>query len=132
MNAECFLKKRCLVLPLLTCSNIQQSFSRGSLVKHNLFTQHHIWFCVLAEFSKWLTIFFFYFLQGLNFQTANLSRLDLRYINFKYAILRNANLSGANLSYCNFERADLSGAVLDVSVHSVFIRQHINLFTNIL
>ncbi|CAE1276726.1 KCTD9 [Acanthosepion pharaonis] len=51
--------------------------------------------------------------QGLNFQTANLSRLDLRYINFKYAILRNANLSGANLSYCNFERADLSGAVLD-------------------
>lgn len=51
--------------------------------------------------------------QGLNFQMANLSRLDLRSINFKYAILRKANLSGANLSNCNFERADLSGAVLD-------------------
>lgn len=51
--------------------------------------------------------------QGMNFMNANLSKLDLRYINFKYAILKNANLSGANLSYCNFERADLSHAVLD-------------------
>lgn len=51
--------------------------------------------------------------QGVNFTGANLSKLDLRYINFKYAILRKANLSGANLSYCNFERADLCGATLD-------------------
>ncbi|PVD24591.1 hypothetical protein C0Q70_15075 [Pomacea canaliculata] len=51
--------------------------------------------------------------QGVNFTGANLSKLDLRYINFKYAILRKANLSGANLSYCNFERADLSSATLD-------------------
>ncbi|XP_060551282.1 BTB/POZ domain-containing protein KCTD9-like [Ruditapes philippinarum] len=51
--------------------------------------------------------------QGMNFAGANLSKLDLRGINFKYAILKNANLSGANLSYCNFERSDLSRAVLD-------------------
>lgn len=51
----------------------------------------------------------------MNFTNANLSKLDLRYINFKYAVLKNANLSGANLSYCNFERADLCHAVLDVS-----------------
>lgn len=51
--------------------------------------------------------------QGINFTGANLSKLDLRYVNFKYAILKNANLSGANLSYCNFERADLSKAILD-------------------
>lgn len=51
--------------------------------------------------------------QGVNFTGANLSKLDLRYINFKYAILRKANLSGANLSYCNFERADLCGTTLD-------------------
>lgn len=51
--------------------------------------------------------------QGLNFTGANLSKLDLRYINFKYAILRHTNLSGANLSHCNFERADLSKSVLD-------------------
>lgn len=50
----------------------------------------------------------------MNFTNANLSKLDLRYINFKYAVLKNANLSGANLSYCNFERADLCHAVLDV------------------
>lgn len=54
-------------------------------------------------------------IQGMNFTNANLSKLDLRYINFKYAVLKNANLSGANLSYCNFERADLCHAVLDVS-----------------
>ena len=51
--------------------------------------------------------------QGLNFANANLSRLDLRNINFKYAILKGADLSGANLSFCNFERADLSNAKLD-------------------
>lgn len=51
--------------------------------------------------------------QGLNFCGTNLSKLDLRYINFKYAILRGANLSGATMLYCNFERADLSAANLD-------------------
>ncbi|GFO35703.1 BTB/POZ domain-containing protein kctd9-like [Plakobranchus ocellatus] len=51
--------------------------------------------------------------QGMNFTGANLSKLDLRFINFKYAILRRANLSGANLSFCNFERADLGKAVVD-------------------
>ncbi|XP_059173264.1 BTB/POZ domain-containing protein KCTD9-like [Physella acuta] len=51
--------------------------------------------------------------QGMNFAGANLSKLDLRYINFKYAILKNANLSGANLSFCNFERADLCHATID-------------------
>ncbi|KAK2157130.1 hypothetical protein LSH36_197g01010 [Paralvinella palmiformis] len=51
--------------------------------------------------------------QGLNFTGANLSKLDLRNINFKYGIFKGADLSGANLSCCNFERADLSGAKLD-------------------
>ena len=51
----------------------------------------------------------------MNFTGANLSKLDLRYINFKYAILKNANLTGANCSYCNFERADLCKATVDVS-----------------
>lgn len=51
--------------------------------------------------------------QGMNFTGANLSKLDLRYINFKYAILKNSNLMGANLSYCNFERADLCKAKVD-------------------
>ena len=51
--------------------------------------------------------------QGMNFTGADLSKLDLRYVNFKYAVMKNTNLSGANLSSCNFERADLSGAILD-------------------
>ncbi|BFY98188.1 hypothetical protein BsWGS_01228 [Bradybaena similaris] len=51
--------------------------------------------------------------QGMNFAGANLSKLDLRYINFKYAILKNANLAGANLSFCNFERADMRRAIID-------------------
>jgi len=51
--------------------------------------------------------------QGMNFTGANLSKLDLRHINFKYAILKNSNLTGANLSYCNFERADLCKATVD-------------------
>ena len=53
--------------------------------------------------------------QGMDFTGSNLSKLDLRYINFKYAILKNANLAGANLSYCNFERADLSHTKMDSS-----------------
>ena len=56
----------------------------------------------------------------MNFTGANLSKLDLRGINFKYSILRDANLSGANLSYCNFERADLSHATIDVSIDFYF------------
>lgn len=75
------------------------------------------------QFLKWFVIrpsenlkgFLSHLIQGMNFTNANLSKLDLRYINFKYAVLKNANLSGANLSYCNFERADLCHAVLDVS-----------------
>lgn len=55
----------------------------------------------------------------MDFTGANLSKLDLRYINFKYAILKNSNLAGANLSYCNFERADLSHTKMDVS----FVKQ---------
>jgi len=51
--------------------------------------------------------------QGVNLEGTNLSKLDLRHVNFKYAILRKANLTCANLSYCNFERADLSMAKLD-------------------
>lgn len=53
--------------------------------------------------------------QGINFEGANLAKLDLRHVNFKYAILRRANLTSANLSFCNFERADLSGAKLDTA-----------------
>jgi len=51
--------------------------------------------------------------QGVNLEGTNLSKLDLRHVNFKYAVLRKANLTSANLSYCNFERADLSMARLD-------------------
>ena len=51
--------------------------------------------------------------QGMNFAGADMSKLDLRHINFKYAILRGANLTGANLSFCNFERADVSRATLN-------------------
>ncbi|KAK6174537.1 hypothetical protein SNE40_017793 [Patella caerulea] len=51
--------------------------------------------------------------QGMNFTGANLTKLDLRNINFKYAVLHKANLTGANLACCNFERADLSKAVFD-------------------
>lgn len=51
--------------------------------------------------------------QGVDLTGANLSKLDLRSINFKYAILKNANLSGCNLSYACLERADLSGCNLD-------------------
>ncbi|XP_015429583.1 PREDICTED: BTB/POZ domain-containing protein KCTD9 isoform X1 [Dufourea novaeangliae] len=50
--------------------------------------------------------------QGVNFVGADLSRLDLRNINFKYAVMRDCCLAGANLSGCCFERADLSHANL--------------------
>uniref|UniRef100_A0A673HBV8 BTB/POZ domain-containing protein KCTD9 n=1 Tax=Sinocyclocheilus rhinocerous TaxID=307959 RepID=A0A673HBV8_9TELE len=44
---------------------------------------------------------------------ADLSRLDLRYINFKMANLSRCNLTHANLCGTNLERADLSSANLD-------------------
>ncbi|XP_060829362.1 BTB/POZ domain-containing protein KCTD9 isoform X2 [Bombus pascuorum] len=50
--------------------------------------------------------------QGVNFVGADLSKLDLRNINFKYAIMRGCSLAGSNLSGCCFERADLSYANL--------------------
>ncbi|XP_071490498.1 BTB/POZ domain-containing protein KCTD9-like [Diadema antillarum] len=51
--------------------------------------------------------------QGMNFEGADLSKLDLKYINFTMSNLSLANLSGANLSYCCLERANLAGAKLD-------------------
>lgn len=51
--------------------------------------------------------------QGVDFSDADLSSLDLRNINFKYACLRRCNLEYANLSDCCLERANLSGAKLD-------------------
>ncbi|EFN74377.1 BTB/POZ domain-containing protein KCTD9 [Camponotus floridanus] len=50
--------------------------------------------------------------QGVDFVRADLSKLDLRNINFKYAIMHHCSLAGANLSGCCFERADLSYANL--------------------
>lgn len=51
--------------------------------------------------------------QGVNLRGADLSKLDLRSINFKYANLHGCKLIGANLSWCCLERADLSHAILD-------------------
>ncbi|XP_066151716.1 BTB/POZ domain-containing protein KCTD9 isoform X1 [Euwallacea fornicatus] len=51
--------------------------------------------------------------QGVNLAGADLSKLDLRSINFKYANMQRCNLTGANLSWCCLERADLSHAILD-------------------
>lgn len=51
--------------------------------------------------------------QGVNLAGADLSKLDLRNINFKYANLRSCKLMGSNLSWCCLERADLSQAILD-------------------
>lgn len=51
--------------------------------------------------------------QGVNMRGADLSKLDLRHINFKYANLQNCILTGSNLSWCCLERADLSHAILD-------------------
>ncbi|VEN41897.1 unnamed protein product [Callosobruchus maculatus] len=51
--------------------------------------------------------------QGVNLCGADLSRLDLRHINFKYANLQGCKLTGSNLSGCCLERADLSHAILD-------------------
>jgi BTB/POZ domain-containing protein KCTD9 len=51
--------------------------------------------------------------QGVNLAGSDLSRLDLRYINFKYACLHGCRIMGANLSWCCLERADLSHSQLD-------------------
>jgi len=51
--------------------------------------------------------------QGIDLNGADLSNLDLRYINFKLANLAGCDLSGANLGNCCLERADLTGACLD-------------------
>ncbi|KAF5273921.1 hypothetical protein FQA39_LY01036 [Lamprigera yunnana] len=51
--------------------------------------------------------------QGVNLSGADLSKLDLRNINFKYANLHECKLMGSNLSWCCLERADLSHAILD-------------------
>ncbi|XP_024083595.1 BTB/POZ domain-containing protein KCTD9 isoform X2 [Cimex lectularius] len=51
--------------------------------------------------------------QGVNLAGSDLSRLDLRFINFKFACLHGCRMVGANLSYCCLERADLSHAVLE-------------------
>lgn len=53
--------------------------------------------------------------QGVNLSGSDLSRLDLRNINFKYANLQGCNLMGSNLSWCCLERADLSYANLDTA-----------------
>lgn len=51
--------------------------------------------------------------QGINLAGADLSKLDLRHINFKFACLSRCNLKMANLSHCCLERADLSYARMD-------------------
>lgn len=51
--------------------------------------------------------------QGVNLAGADLRRLDMRRINFKYANLSRCQLSFANLSNCCLERADLSHANLE-------------------
>ncbi|CAG0886081.1 unnamed protein product [Darwinula stevensoni] len=48
--------------------------------------------------------------QGVNLAGADLSRLDLRNINFKFACLHGCRMTGANMSWCCLERADLSHA----------------------
>lgn len=51
--------------------------------------------------------------QGVNLAGADLSKLDLRFINFKFANMQRCKLIGSNLSWCCLERADLSRAVMD-------------------
>ena len=51
--------------------------------------------------------------QGLNLTGADMSKLDLRNINFKYAKMKGCSLKGANLTSCNLERADISSSCLD-------------------
>ena len=65
------------------------------------------------------------FSQGINLDSADLSKLDLRFINFKMANLRKTDLAHANLSNCCLERANLSGAHMDVSG----VKSDVNLFS---
>ncbi|XP_045474395.1 BTB/POZ domain-containing protein KCTD9 [Harmonia axyridis] len=51
--------------------------------------------------------------QGVNLAGADLSKLDLRNINFKYANMQKCKLTGSNLSFCCLERADLSYTNID-------------------
>ena len=51
--------------------------------------------------------------QGISLEGVDLSRLDLRCINFKMACLRGAKLEGADLSHCSLQMADLRHANLD-------------------
>ncbi|XP_035891410.1 BTB/POZ domain-containing protein KCTD9 [Anopheles stephensi] len=58
--------------------------------------------------------------QGVHLAGINLSKMDLRNINFKYACLSHCNLSNANLSWCCLERAELRFANLEgAKLHSV-------------
>jgi len=54
--------------------------------------------------------------QGVNLAGADLSRLDLRNINFKYSNLQGCKLIGANLAFCCLERADMSHANLEGAI----------------
>lgn len=51
--------------------------------------------------------------QGISLEGVDLSRLDLRNINFKMACLRGSNLEGADLSGCSLQMADVRHAKLD-------------------
>ena len=51
--------------------------------------------------------------QGVNLSGSDLSYLDLRSINFRYANLSGANLKGATMSDCDFLLANLTGGCLD-------------------
>ncbi len=51
--------------------------------------------------------------QGMNFERADLSKLDLRYINLKLANLSEADLSGANMSFCCLERTNMTRAKIN-------------------
>ncbi|XP_073239552.1 BTB/POZ domain-containing protein KCTD9-like isoform X2 [Porites lutea] len=56
--------------------------------------------------------------KGINLDSADLSKLDLRFINFKMANLKKTDLANANLSNCCLERANLSGAHMDGAILS--------------
>ena len=92
----------------LTESLEQQIIDTEPASDHTPFKRHEFCKCLLSTSSKSDLR-----CQGMNFKGANLSKLDLRHINFKYAIMKHANLTGANISQCNFERADMSGTILD-------------------
>uniref|UniRef100_A0A182W4U1 BTB domain-containing protein n=1 Tax=Anopheles minimus TaxID=112268 RepID=A0A182W4U1_9DIPT len=60
--------------------------------------------------------------QGVHLPGMNLSKLDLRNINFKFACLSHCNLSNADLSGCCLERAELRSANLEgANLNSAFV-----------